>query len=227
MLAQHSVTPFPGRASDDYPLIGASVAMATLREQIAAVAVSDAPVLVTGPTGSGKELIARALHRHLDPESPFVAINCAAIPEALIESELFGHESGSFTGAQGRRIGCFEAANGGTLFLDEIGDMRPDLQARLLRAVAEKQVVRVGGSKPIAVNARLVSATHRDLGGAAMSAAFRQDLYFRLAVLAIEVSPLVDRRSDVPGVDRPFPRRCEHIKSAALHALGNGGDDGL
>jgi sigma-54 specific flagellar transcriptional regulator A len=180
-------------------LLGQSPAMQTVRDLIARVAVRNASVLVTGPSGSGKERVARAIHAESDRSGgPFVAINCGAIPRDLLESELFGHEKGSFTGAHATRIGRFEEANGGTLFLDEIGDMPHDMQVKLLRVLEERVVERVGGRTKIPVDVRIISATHRDLEAAITDGSFREDLYYRLAVFPIELPSLGDRTGDLP-----------------------------
>ena len=161
-------------------------------------AATDVTVLILGESGSGKELLARRIHER-SPRSggPFVAVNCAAIPENLAESELFGHEKGAFTGAEQRRIGRFEQADGGTLFLDEVGELPEPVQAKLLRALEERTIERVGGDRPIPVDIRLVAATHRDLETAVAEGSFRQDLYFRLDVVRLVIPPLRDRRGDV------------------------------
>ncbi|UCG51071.1 MAG: sigma-54-dependent Fis family transcriptional regulator [Candidatus Latescibacterota bacterium] len=180
------------------PLIGSSQAMRQLKEQIARVAPIPSPVLIVGESGTGKELVARELHRvGSDPKKPFVAINSAALPENLIESELFGHERGAFTGANRTHKGAFELAAGGTLFLDEIGELPPSAQARLLRVLEERQVTRVGGERPIEVTGRVVAATNRNLESEVESNRFRQDLYYRLNVHMLHVPPLRDRLSDI------------------------------
>ena len=173
--------------------------MTRLKEQIAAVAGSDAAVVVIGESGSGKELVARAIHA-MSPRhgGPFVAVNCAAIPEQLLEAELFGHEKGAFTGATQRRRGLFAEADGGTLFLDEIADMPASLQAKLLRALQEKTVRPVGARDEIAVDLRVISATNRDLLRLVERKAFREDLYYRLAVIPIQVPTLRERADDIP-----------------------------
>ena len=162
-------------------------------------------MLVTGESGTGKELVARELHRlGPGPKAPFVAINSAALPENLVESELFGHERGAFTGADRTRKGAFELASGGTLFLDEIGELPAAAQAKLLRVLEDHKVTRVGGDRTIGVDTRVVAATNRDLEAEVAEGRFRQDLFFRLNVHMIEVPPLRDRRSDVPGLAAHF-----------------------
>jgi transcriptional regulator with GAF, ATPase, and Fis domain len=162
-------------------------------------------VLIRGETGTGKELIARAIYQHSDrANAPFIAINCAAIPETLLESELFGHERGAFTGADAKRIGRFEQADHGTIFLDEIGDLTPGTQSKLLRVLQEKTLQRLGGKETISVDVRVVAATHRDLETAIREKQFREDLYYRLNVVAITLPPLRHRREDVPDLVRYF-----------------------
>ncbi|MCY2961571.1 MAG: sigma-54 dependent transcriptional regulator [Planctomycetota bacterium] len=190
-----------------HELVGASPAMARLRAQVETVATSDASVLITGENGTGKEVVARNIHA-LSPraDGPFVTVNCAAIPDELIESELFGHEKGSFTGAFERRIGHFEAAEGGTLFLDEIGDMPLAAQAKVLRALETHEIVRVGDSQAIPVDIRVLSATNADLAAATEQKAFRLDLFYRLNVVPLRVPALRERREDVPALAQHFLR---------------------
>ncbi len=180
-------------------IIGESRPMRELREAIARIASVPSPVLIVGESGSGKEVVARELHR-LGPgeRAPFVAINSAALPEHLVESELFGHERGAFTGATATRKGAIEAASGGTLFLDEVGELPPGTQAKLLRVLEQREITRVGGTRTITVNARVLAATNRDLEQDVREARFREDLYYRLNVLVLEVPPLRDRLSDLP-----------------------------
>ena len=189
----------------DRLIIGESKAMAGLRRLVRCVAPSDASVLLTGPSGSGKEVLARAVHLQSNrAEGPFVAVNCGAIPRELLESELFGHEKGAFTGAHSQRKGRFEEADGGTLFLDEIGDMPADMQVKLLRVLEERAVQRLGGRGQIAVDVRIVAATHRDIEAAIDSGRFREDLFYRLAVFPIEIPPLAERIQDIPSLIEHF-----------------------
>lgn len=189
-------------------IIGHSPAVVRLRDMIRRVARSNASVMLCGPSGSGKELVARAIHDEgARSGKAFSAINCGAIPGELIESELFGHEKGSFTGAHARRIGHFEASEGGTLFLDEIGDMRFDMQVKLLRVLEDRTIVRVGSSDLKSVDVRVISATHQDLGAAIAEGRFREDLFFRLGVVVVQVPSLSDRVEDIPALIRHFQRR--------------------
>jgi transcriptional regulator with GAF, ATPase, and Fis domain len=173
------------------------------------VSRSSAPVLLFGETGTGKEIIARAVHEHSTFRSgPFRRVNCGAIAPELIDSELFGHEQGAFTGAVARRKGWFEQADGGTLFLDEVGELAPAAQVRLLRVVQDGEVIRVGGERPVRVNVRIVAATHRDLPGMVESQTFREDLYYRLSVFPIVIPPLRDRPSDIRAFAEYFAERA-------------------
>ena len=180
-------------------IVGESEGIKQVREMISKVAPSDARVLITGGNGTGKELVARSLHEQSDRnKAPFIEVNCAAIPSELIESELFGHEKGAFTSAIKQRKGCFEQAEGGTLFLDEIGDMSLSAQAKVLRALQENRITRVGGEKEIKVNVRVLAATNKDLVKEIAENNFREDLYHRLSVILIHVPSLNDRKDDVP-----------------------------
>jgi len=182
-------------------ILGESEQILQLKAKIARVAPTNATVLITGETGTGKELVARAIHQgSLRKDENFLAVNCAAVAEQLLESELFGHEKGSFTGADRSKQGLFEAAHRGTLFLDEAGEMSLNLQAKLLRVLTEGQLTRVGATTPRKVDVRIIVATHRDLLGRVRSGDFREDLYYRLAVVPIAVPPLRDRREDIPSL---------------------------
>jgi two-component system nitrogen regulation response regulator GlnG len=190
-------------------IIGQAPAMQEVFKAIGRLSRSSMTVLITGESGTGKELVARALHDNSPrAREPFVALNTSAIAAELLESELFGHEKGAFTGATERRIGRFEQANGGTLFLDEIGDMSPALQTRLLRVLAESEFFRVGGQTPIRVDVRVIAATHQDLSQAVAAGRFREDLYHRLNVMRIEVPPLRQRREDIPDLARFYLERA-------------------
>ncbi len=187
------------KVSKNYEMIGESDAITHIKEIIEKVAATDARVLITGPNGTGKELVAHWLHEKSDRvKAQMIEVNCAAIPSELIESELFGHVKGSFTGANKDRAGKFEAANGGTIFLDEIGDMSLSAQAKVLRALQENRIQRVGSDKDIKVNVRVVAATNKDLKKEIAEGRFREDLYHRLAVILIKVPALNDRREDIP-----------------------------
>ena len=191
-----------------FAIIGNSRAMQAVYKEIGRVAATPVTVFIRGATGTGKELVARAIYQHSDrADKAFIAVNCTAIPQPLLESELFGHERGAFTGAQARRIGRFEQANGGTIFLDEIGDLHPDTQAKLLRVLQERCLQRVGGDEAIPVDVRVLAATHRDLESAIQEKEFREDLYYRLSVATIHVPPLSERAEDVPELVKYFIQR--------------------
>ena len=194
-------------------LIGSGAPMRRVFETIQKVAETDLTVLIRGESGTGKELVAQALHdRSARRSRPFVAVNCAAISRELVESELFGHEKGAFTGADARRAGRFEAAEGGTIFLDEIGDMPTETQAKVLRVLEERSFERVGGTKPIQIDVRVVAATHRNLEKEVEKGTFREDLYYRLRVVEIELPPLRDRREDIPAlVDRLLAQTADRL----------------
>ncbi len=203
-------------------LIGTSEGMQRVRAMIEKVAETDATVLVRGESGTGKELVARELHEKnsVRSQGPFVAVNCAALPSELIESELFGHEKGAFTGAAARRQGKFEQANGGTLFLDEIGDMSANVQAKLLRALEERRIERLGGNESIPVDVRIVSATHRPLEQEIAAGNFRADLFYRLRVMTIDIPPLRDRREDIPVLAETFTRAAAVRYGLPLRQVG-------
>jgi len=194
-----------------------SEAMLQVYKTAARVASTDATVLIQGESGTGKELVARAIHMASPRASgPFVAVDCGAIAEGVLESELFGHARGAFTGAQAARRGLFEEANHGTLFLDEIGDIGPNLQARLLRALQEGTVRRVGANEPISVDVRVVAATNRDLDAVVRQGAFRPDLYYRLHVVSIRIPPLRERREDVPLLAEHFAQKHGRAEGSAI-----------
>jgi DNA-binding NtrC family response regulator len=211
-------------------IIAHSPRMRQLVDQARRASLSDSDVLILGESGSGKEVLSRAIHFNSPRKrGPFVAINCGAIPESLLESELFGHEKGAFTGAVSRRSGCFEQAHGGTLFLDEIGEMRPDMQVRLLRALENREIRRVGGDRTIKVNTRVISATNQNISQNLKNNTFRADLYYRLAILVMEVPPLRDRVEDIAPLAQYFlddARKEGHTRATrlapdALQALVN------
>ncbi len=190
-------------------IVASSPSMIAALDMAARAATTDATVLVRGESGTGKELVARAVHEASPRRGgPFVAVNCAAIAPTLLESELFGHEKGAFTGADKAHAGRFEAAHGGTLFLDEIGDLSPELQVKLLRVLQERSFERVGSNRTIATDARIVAATHRNLGQMVADGAFRQDLYYRLDVVNIQLPPLRERRGDIPALIEHFRRKA-------------------
>ena len=192
----------------DDAIVGNSRAMQGLYKEVGRIAPKPVNVLLRGETGTGKELIARAIYQHsARAQAPFIAINCAAIPETLLESELFGHERGAFTGAELRRIGRFEQAHGGTLFLDEIGDMTPATQVKLLRVLQTQTIQRLGGKETIPVDVRVIAATHRDLEAAIQETQFREDLFYRLNVAVLHLPPLRERKEDVPELVRFFLRK--------------------
>jgi two-component system response regulator AtoC len=216
------------RTHDLDEIVGEHPVMERLHGLIAQVARTSTTVLITGESGTGKELVARAIHRHGNRrEGPFVAVNPAAIVESLIESELFGHERGAFTGAHQRKLGKFELAQGGTLFLDEIGTLRADLQAKLLRVLQEREIERVGGTRSIKIDVRVIAATNTNLKDAVSRGTFREDLYYRLNVVPIVVPPLRERAQDVPLLaehflrrdTRDFNKRIEGLSPEALSAL--------
>lgn len=203
------------KVQQKFELVGQSAAMQRLRELIKTAGPTNSRVLIGGENGTGKELVARAIHLHSTrSDHPFVAVNCAAIPETLIESELFGHEKGSFTGATSMKRGQFEQADGGTLFLDEIGDMSLSTQAKVLRALQEQQFTRVGGTKLMKVDVRVLAASNKDLEKEIGKGQFREDLYYRLNVVPIVVPPLRERREDIPALVRHFMKT--HVEEQGL-----------
>jgi DNA-binding NtrC family response regulator len=192
-------------------------AVITLADQVAG---SDASILITGESGTGKEVLARYVHRKSSrSNAPFISVNCAAIPENLLESELFGHEKGAFTGAIARRVGKFEEANGGTLLLDEISEMDARLQAKLLRAIQEREIDRVGGTKPVKVNIRIVATSNRDLADAAKRGTFREDLFYRLNVVNLRLPPLRERQKDILALARHFAHKYAEANGAPYRAI--------
>ncbi|HXW06980.1 MAG TPA: sigma-54 dependent transcriptional regulator [Vicinamibacterales bacterium] len=206
-MPEHLITGDP-RAGEER-LIGSDTGLAGVMARARVVARSGAPVLLFGETGTGKEIIARAIHEHSPFRGgPFRRVNCGAIAPELIDSELFGHEPGAFTGAVGRRKGWFEQADGGTLFLDEVGELAPAAQVRLLRVVQDGEVVRVGGERPVRVHVRIVAATHRDLPAMVETQRFREDLYYRLSVFPIVIPPLRDRPTDIRAFAEYFAERA-------------------
>ncbi|HET9018402.1 MAG TPA: sigma-54 dependent transcriptional regulator [Acetobacteraceae bacterium] len=207
-------------AADDHALIFADPVMQATVKRVEQVAAADASVLITGESGTGKEVLARHIHRRSRRAGgPFVALNCAAIPENLLESELFGHEKGAFSGALARRVGKFEAADGGTLLLDEIGEMDLRLQAKLLRAIQEREIDRVGGARPVRVNVRILATTNRDLAAEAARGRFREDLYFRLDVVSLRIPPLRERRGDIAALAVHFAQFYADVNDLPPRAL--------
>ncbi|MBO3097341.1 sigma-54-dependent transcriptional regulator [Gelidibacter pelagius] len=204
------------KVSKNYEMIGESKAISHIKDMIEKVAATDARVLITGPNGTGKELVAHWLHEKSDRSTgPMIEVNCAAIPSELIESELFGHVKGAFTSAVRDRAGRFEAANGGTIFLDEIGDMSLSAQAKVLRALQESKVQRVGSDKDIKVDVRVIAATNKNLNKEIEEGRFREDLYHRLAVILIQVPPLNDRREDIPLLIEHFANKIAEQNGTA------------
>lgn len=210
------------QVSKNYEMVGNSKSMEQIKSMIEKVAPTDARVLITGPNGTGKELVAHWLHEKSQRSSgPLIEVNCAAIPSELIESELFGHVKGAFTSANKEREGKFEAANGGTLFLDEIGDMSLSAQAKVLRALEENKVQRVGGNKDIKVDVRVIAATNKDLQSEIKEGRFREDLYHRLAVILIQVPPLKDRKEDIPILIEHFSQKIAEEQGIAAKKFSN------
>lgn len=210
------------KVSKNYEMIGESDAITHIKDIIEKVSATDARVLITGPNGTGKELVAHWLHEKSErSKASMVEVNCAAIPSELIESELFGHVKGSFTGANKDRAGKFEAANGGTIFLDEIGDMSLSAQAKVLRALQENRIQRVGSDKDIKVNVRVVAATNKDLKKEIEEGRFREDLYHRLAVILIKVPALNDRREDIPLLVDFFAKKISEEQGMPIKGFSN------
>ena len=210
------------KVSKNYEMIGESEAISHIKEIIEKVSATDARVLITGPNGTGKELVAHWLHEKSErSKAPMIEVNCAAIPSELIESELFGHVKGSFTGANKDRAGKFEAANGGTIFLDEVGDMSLSAQAKVLRALQESKVSRVGSDRDIKVNVRVVAATNKDLKKEIAEGNFREDLYHRLAVILINVPALNERREDIPLLVNFFTEKIASEQGNAVKSFSN------
>jgi two-component system nitrogen regulation response regulator GlnG len=214
----------------DGAIVGSCPAMREVYKAIGRVAAQNVPVLITGESGTGKELVARAIYQHGPrAKAPFLALNCAAIPEQLLESELFGHEKGAFTGADRRRIGKFEQCHGGTLFLDEVGDMPLALQAKILRLLQEQSFERIGGNETVQTDVRLIAATHRDLTAWSAEGKFRPDLYYRLGVFTIQLPPLRERGDDLPmlvqhylrRISRELGREIREVAPEALERLRN------
>jgi two-component system response regulator HydG len=207
-------------------LVGGGEKMAVVRRTVEKVAASDTTVFINGESGTGKELIARAIHRlSKRANGPFIKVNCGALTETLLESELFGHEKGSFTGAIKQKLGRFELADGGTLFLDEVGDVPPSMQVKLLRALQEGEIDRVGGEAPIKVDCRVLSATNKNLDAEVAAGRFRQDLFFRLHVLPVTLPPLRERREDIPLLVQHFiaklgPKTNPKVRTISDAALG-------
>jgi len=193
--------------SAEHTLIGKSKAILEIYKTIGVVSVSNATVLVTGESGTGKELVARAIHHNASPKEPFISVNCSAIVETLLESELFGHEKGAFTGATARKMGKFELAGKGTIFLDEVGDMAPALQTKLLRVLQEREFTRVGGWEQLRTEARVIAATNQDLESMVETGQFREDLYYRLKVIHVRIAPLHERREDIPLLVEHFLKK--------------------
>jgi two-component system NtrC family response regulator len=198
-------------------IVGSSEKIRAVLEMAGRVAASDASVLITGESGTGKELLAKGIH-YSSPraDGPFIAVNCAAIPETLIESELFGHVKGAFTGAIRDREGKFELAGGGTLFLDEIGELRIDLQSKILRALQEKTIDRVGGERPVPVDVRVIAATNRDIERAVKDGKFREDIYYRLSVITLHMPPLRERKEDIPLLIEHFLKKYNKAEPVTL-----------
>jgi DNA-binding NtrC family response regulator len=228
LCLRSALTP-SGLATDGFEgLVGRHPEMVRIYQLITQIAATPTTVLITGESGTGKELVARAIHQRSDRSGqPFVALNLAALPDTLIESELFGHEKGAFTGAHARRLGRFELAQGGTIFLDEIGSLRLDLQTRLLRALQEREIERLGGGRPVPIDVRVVAATNVNLRQAVRDRVFREDLYYRLHVVPIQVPPLRQRREDIPRLVEHFVRKFARESRREVRGVSAGALDAL
>ena len=221
-MLQRTTFESPSADTDEPEMVAVCPAMREVFQDIRKIAAVDAPILITGETGTGKELAAQAIHERSERSSgPFIAVNCAALPATLIQSELFGHEKGAFTGAHQRKIGRIEAAGGGIIFLDEIGDLSPDLQVNLLRFLQENTIQRVGGGGEISVDVRVIAATHVDLEAAVEEGQFRHDLYFRLNVLRLEMPPLRERGEDIEILGRFFFEKFARESTRSLQGFRN------
>jgi nitrogen regulation protein NR(I) len=208
LMKEEVTLPIPGQEGEEERIVGTSPKMQEIYKMIGQVAPSDVTILLRGESGTGKELFARAIYHHsLRSKQPFLPVNCAAIPDPLLESELFGHEKGAFTGAVSRRIGKLEQCQGGTIFLDEIGDMSLSIQAKLLRVLQDRSFERLGGMEMIKVDVRFIVATNKDLEEAISTGRFREDLYYRLNVVSIQIPPLRERKEDIPGLVAYFLKR--------------------
>ncbi|MCG8443010.1 MAG: sigma-54 dependent transcriptional regulator, partial [Caulobacterales bacterium] len=209
-------------SDDSRPLVTRDPAMRSVLQLAEQVAMSDAPILITGESGTGKEVMARTVHaKSRRADKPFVAVNCAAIPENLLESELFGHEKGAFTGAVARRIGKFEEADGGTLLLDEISEMDARLQAKLLRAIQEREIDRIGSNKPVSVNVRIIATSNRDMQQAVKDGQFREDLFFRLNVVNLRLPSLAERPADIPPLAAHFAEKYADANGVANRPISD------
>jgi len=218
-----SYQPLLSREEYSEGIIGKSPAMQVVYKRIGRVAAQDVSVLITGESGTGKELAAKAIYHHSARSArPFLAVNCAAIPETLLESELFGHEKGAFTGAASRKLGRFEICDGGTIFLDEIGDMAAATQAKILRVLQEGEFERLGGSETVRVDVRVLAATNKDLGALIQAGQFREDLYYRLNVVTIHLPPLRERRADIPLLTEYFLQRFQPSGAEARVSISRG-----
>jgi DNA-binding NtrC family response regulator len=228
LCLRSALTP-SGLATDGFEgLVGRHPEMVRIYQLITQIAATPTTVLITGESGTGKELVARAVHQRSERSGqPFVALNLAALPDTLIESELFGHEKGAFTGAHARRLGRFELAQGGTIFLDEIGSLRLDLQTRLLRALQEREIERLGSGRPVPIDVRVVAATNVNLRQAVRDRAFREDLYYRLNVVPIQVPPLRQRREDIPRLVEHFVRKFARESRREVRGVSAGALDAL